>query len=160
MKYSIVQINRNTETKCKCGSTCEKISFEVADELGNVETYGSSCIKSVLGIDTKGFELKRGHQTLKLKVIKSFEESQSFQALHKELRVVNNVNPDNIVYKVVAKWVVVDLFTTLKELSGDKSTINYNYKASKASHKQACAVQTLEVGARISDIELRDLMRV
>jgi len=152
--HSIVQINRNLETRCICGSVCEKISFEVADQLGNVDTYGSTCIKSVLGIDTKHHELKRGTQTLKLDVVKTNIENQCYMALHKELRIVNNVNPDNIVYKVVGKWVIVDLFTTLKELSKDQKTINYNYKANKATFKRDQKVQLLTVGQRVTDSEL------
>lgn len=154
MKYSIIQINRNVETKCTCGSICEKISFEVADELGNVETYGSSCIKSVLGIDTKCYELKRGMQTLKLDVVKSFPKNNAYQALHKELRLVSNSNPENLLYKVVSKWVVADEFTGLEEMSSDRTTINYNYKANKTTFERDQLIQGLKVGSTIYESEI------
>jgi hypothetical protein len=152
--YTIVQINRNQEVTCVCGSICEKISFEVADQLGNVETYGSSCVESVLGIDAKRYELKRGVQTLKLEVVKSFPENNAFQAIHKKLELVSNSDINNNVYKVVGKWVVADLFTGLEELSNDQKTINYNYKANKATFERDQKVQMLEVGQRVQEKEL------
>ena len=152
--YTIIAINRNTETTCVCGSLCEKISYDVANKAGDVETYGSSCIKSVLGIDTKCHELKRGVQTIKLNVERVYEKTQSYQALHKTLELVSNSDLNNLYYKVVAKWIIVDTFTTLKELSSDRKTINYNYRVSKAQLLIDQRVQDLEVGQHIFEKDL------
>lgn len=158
MQHSIIQINRDLETKCICGSTCEKISFEVANELGEVNTYGSTCIKSVLGIDTKHLENKRGVQTLKLKVVKHHPENNAYFAHYKALKMVSNADPDNIEYKVVFKRVIADGFNNqLKELNQDKTLLNYNYKATKAQYKEDVKVQDLEVGQTITTKELKAL---
>ena len=153
MKYSIVQINRNTEVTCVCGSLCEKISFEVADTLGNVETYGSTCIKSVLGIDTKNYENKRGVHNITVPVKQN--KNGSFTGYHKELREYGNKEG---MFKVYGKLVIADDFANnLIELNKERTLLNVKYKTTKSNAILNQKIQHLEVGQIITNKEIIEL---
>ncbi len=140
MLYTIVSINRNIETTCECGSTCEKISFDVVNELGDSFTYGSSCIKSVLGIDTKHLESVKGHYFINLEVYKYNEENDAYFARYKDLK--HYASTTKVVFKDVIIWGSDSL-----SLSKDKTTIYYEVKATKKQLESIKKVQLLEVGS-------------
>lgn len=155
MAYTIISINRNTEATCECGSICEKVSYDVVNDQGDVFTYGSSCIKSVLGLDVSEHE-KRGIQYLTLNIIKTFPENNAYMAYHKDLVIFNNLDTNNIIYKVVAKKVYAwSSDNSSLNLNLNKGTIYYRVKANKKQFITMSKIQSLEIGSLIGEKELK-----
>ena len=154
MSYSIVRVLRNQENKCECGATCEKISFEVETNEGDIKTYGSECIKT-LNIDTTMYELKRGFQTLKLEVVKYYPKNETYVAELKELVMITDNKEGDIKYKVVSSNVMVSHYDdNLHELSQDLKSFNYKCKVSSKLLKRSQAIQGLTSGYVIWESEL------
>ncbi len=149
--YTIVSINRNTEATCECGSICEKVSYNVVNELGDSFTYGSSCIKSVLGMDVSEHE-KRGVQYVNLDVLKYYPDTKNYYTKFKEL-----VHTGGNHYEVKFKHVY--LIKGDLNISKDGKTIFYKVKANKKQLKQINLEQGLEIGALFTEEEVLNLSK-
>lgn len=155
MAYTIISINRNVESTCECGSICEKISYDVANDQGDVFTYGSSCIKLVLGLDVTKYEPKRGNAFVNLNVVKYFEDTKAHFAQYKDLEYSFEGNEG---YKVIVKPAYVwDCDGLNEDLSKDKKTIYYKVKANKKQLAVINKIQDLEVGKVYSEDFIKSL---
>ena len=156
MNFQIISVNRNVETVCECGSICEKISFDVTNDLGDSFTYGSSCIKSVLGIDTKNLKTKRGCSFLNLDIAEYFPKTRAHKAYYKALRVCGGTI-ENTSYKVVASSVFVYIDETPLDINSDKTSIYYKIKCNSKQLKLEKYIQSLTVGSVITEKELSSI---
>lgn len=155
MAYTIVSINRNIEATCECGSICEKVSYNVVNAQGDSFTYGSSCIKSVLGLDVSSYETKRGLHYINLEVVEYYKDTKAYFAQYKDLEYSYEGNEG---YKVVVKPVYVWTCEGLnEELSKDCKTIYYKVKANKKQLAVINKVQDLQVGKVYSEDFIKSL---